>query len=299
MRDVTGKVAFITGGVSGIGLGIAKAFATAGMKVAVTYIREEHRRDAMAWFEQRPELAVLPIQLDVTDRAAMARAADEVVERFGKVHVLCNNAGAIQAGPIDRATYDDCEFLLRVNVGGVINGIVTFLPHIKAHGEGGHVVNVGSMSSFIPSPTVGIYTATKFAVRGITESLRLCLGKDKIGVSLLCPGLTRSNITDSVFLRPKTLSSTGFPPDASALERFRGINALGMDPDEVGRKTLEGMIANRLYIMTHPEFGEELKALSDEVLVCLPVEEPDPRRVRAEEARRTMTASARAASDGI
>ncbi len=299
MRSVDGKVAFITGGVSGIGLGIAKAFAMAGMKVVVTYLRDDHLRQAMEWFEHRPELVVHPIRMDVTDRQGVARAAAEVIDRFGKVHVLCNNAAAMQVGPMDNATHDDWDFLMGVNVGGVINGLVTFLPLIKSHGEGGHIINVGSMSCFIPGPTVGIYTATKFAVRGLTESLRLALGSHRIGVSLVCPGITRSNVADTVLHRPKSLSNTAFPIEEAALERFRGLNATGMDPEEVGRKTLEGMIENRLYIMTHPEFAEELQSLSNELMAALPSGEADPARAAAEQRRRSMTAEARALSDSL
>lgn len=168
MRDVKGKVAVVTGGVSGIGLGIARAFARAGMKVVITWRRKDHLDAAMAGFEGT---TVHPIQVDVTDRKGMRRAAEETVEVFGKVHVLCNNAGISLFGPMDEATYDDWDWLMDVNFNGVVNGLVSFLPHIKSHGEDGHIINVASMASFLPGPMAGIYTASKFAVRGLTECL--------------------------------------------------------------------------------------------------------------------------------
>ena len=147
MRDVEGKVAFITGGGSGVGLGMAKVFRAAGMKVAIADIRDDHLEEATA------ELGgdVLAIRLDVTDREAFARAADETERALGNVHVLCNNAGINLFNDIAEATYQDWDWVLGVNLGGVVNGVVTFVPRIKAHGEGGHVVNTASMAALWPA----------------------------------------------------------------------------------------------------------------------------------------------------
>jgi NAD(P)-dependent dehydrogenase (short-subunit alcohol dehydrogenase family) len=161
MRDLTGKVAFITGGASGIGFGMAKAFAAAGMSVVIADIRQDHLDTAMSGFAGA---RVHPIRLDVTDRKAMAQAADETQRVFGKVHIVCNNAGINQFNDIGTATYDDFDWILGVNLGGVVNGVQTFVPRIKAHGEGGHIVNTASMASFIASSVAGIYCSSRFAV---------------------------------------------------------------------------------------------------------------------------------------
>ena len=286
MKDVAGKVAFITGGVSGIGLGIAKAFALGGMKVVVTYRREDHLAQAMEWFRARPELPVHAIRLDVTDRDGMQRAAEETVRVFGKVHVLCNNAGISVFGPMDEATYDDWEWVMRVNFGGVVNGLVSFLPHIKAHGEGGHIVNVASMASFLAGPQAGIYTTSKFAVRGLTECLRYNLAPYGIGVSLMCPGLTKSNIHEAPLHRPAEFAHTAFPVDPGLVKQLEELHSSGMDPLEVGEKTLAGMVRNDLYIFSHPEFEEELREICDGIIAALPDEDPDPRRLPIEAMRR-------------
>ena len=286
MQDVAGKVAFITGGVSGIGLGIAKAFALAGMKVVITWRREDHLEQALSWFRARPQLVVHAIRLDVTDRDGMRRAAEETVRVFGKVHVLCNNAGISVFGPMDEATYEDWEWVMGVNFGGVVNGLVSFLPFIKAHGEGGHIVNVASMAAFLAGPQAGIYTTSKFAVRGLTECLRYNLAPYGIGVSLMCPGLTKSNIHEAALHRPEEFAHTAFPADPELVKQLEELHSSGMDPLEVGQKTLRGMQRNDLYIFSHPEFEEEFREIFAAIMGALPDEEPDPRRLPIEQMRR-------------
>ena len=286
MDNVKGKVAFVTGGASGIGLGIVKVFAKAGMKVAFSWRTKKHLDEAMAYFAKHPALAVHPIKLDVTDRAAMARAADEVAAKFGKVHVLVNNAGVSLFGPTDEATYDDYDWVMGVNFGGTVNGLVSFLPKIKAHGEGGHVINVASMASFLPGPQGGIYTAAKFAVRGLSECIRYNLAPHNIGVSLMCPGLTKTNIHEATLHRPEKWPKTAFPADDNFIKMLAELHEAGMDPVEVGEKTLRGMLRGDFYIFSHPEFHEEFRELFDEYDRALPDEPPDPRRVAIEEQRR-------------
>src|SRR5581483_3466663 len=139
MKEVRNKVAFITGGASGIGLGMAGAFVAAGMKVVLADLRKDHIDEALALFERRGESGnVHTVRVDVTDRTALAAAADEAERVFGKVHVLANNAGIGIQGPFNGITYADWDFGMAVNLGGVINGLQTFLPRIRAHGEGGH-----------------------------------------------------------------------------------------------------------------------------------------------------------------
>jgi NADP-dependent 3-hydroxy acid dehydrogenase YdfG len=290
MRDVEGKVAFVTGGGSGVGLGMAKAFTAAGMKVVIADIRQDHLDEAMA---QLDEAEAHAIRLDVTDRAAMAAAADETERVFGKVHVVCNNAGINLFNDIGSATYQDWDWVFGVNLGGVVNGVVTFVPRVKAHGEGGHVVNTASMASFVAGPGAGIYTAAKFGVRGISEALRWSLLPHRIGVSVVCPGLVESQIYESDKVRPPELSTDASPADAEIMARLPEIHTRGMSGEEVGEKTLRAIRENRFYVFTHPEFREELQEIFDEALDALPDEPAPGPRVEFEDFRRSLKSQAR------
>src|SRR5712672_1806961 len=161
MKNLPGKTAFVTGGASGIGLGIAKALLGAGMNVVIADIREDHL--TAATLELGRDEHVLALKLDVTDRRAYARAADAAEARFGKIHLLCNNAGIAVVGPAELATYADWDWVLGVNLGGTLNGIVTILPRMMKHGEGGHIVNTASMSGLVPHAGATIYGTSKGA----------------------------------------------------------------------------------------------------------------------------------------
>lgn len=278
-----GKTAFITGGVSGIGLGIAQAFAGAGMQLVLSYRNEDYRARAAAWFAENGYGAPHFVKLDVTDRTRFAQVAVEV----GKVHVLVNNAGVSVFGPTDEATYADYDWIMGVNFGGVVNGLVSFLPGMKAHGEGGHIVNVASMAAYLSGPQAGIYTASKFAVRGLTESLRYNLAPHNIGVSLMCPGLTKTNAWDAALNRPEVFADSGFAPaDRAELEGFSAAFEVGMDPFEVGQKTLAGITANAGLILTHPEFAEDFEEIYQTSLAALPDEIAPDGRLHIERLRR-------------
>ena len=292
MRDLTGKVAFITGGASGIGFGMAKAFSVSGMSVVIADIRQDHLDTAM---KSLAGARVHPIRLDVTDRKAMALAADETERVFGKVHIVCNNAGINQFNDIGAATYDDWDWILGVNLGGVVNGVQTFVPRIKAHGEGGHIVNTASMASFIASGVAGIYCTSKFAVRGMSDALRWSLRPHKIGVSVLCPGLVNSAIHESDRIRPAALSANATPTDPKFLEHLAHVHQVGMTPEEIGGKVLRAIQRNDFYVFSHPEFKDELRAIFDEALNAIPDEPAPPARLAFEEGRRERNANARAA----
>jgi len=191
MEEFKDKVAFITGGASGIGLGIAKAFVDAGMKVVLADVRKAALSLALASFGEKAG-NVETIEFDVTDRAEWLRAADETERLFGPVQVLCNNAGVNISGKMQDATYADWDFCLGVNLGGVINGVHTFVPRILAHGHGGHVVNVSSMGGLSASVGAGLYCTSKYAVVGLSESLRADLKEHGIGVSVCCPSAVKS-----------------------------------------------------------------------------------------------------------
>lgn len=291
--DWHGKTALVTGGVSGIGFGIARAFSAAGMDLILTYRNAVHREEAARWFAERGRPQPRFIELDVTDRAGWARIAAGA----GKVHVLVNNAGVSVFGPTDLASHADYDWIMGVNFGGVTNGLVAMLPGMKAHGEGGHVVNVASMAAFCAGPQAGIYTASKFAVRGLTECLRYNLAPYGIGVSLTCPGLTRTNAWDSALKRPAGFADSGFDPvDAAELEAFGRAFELGMDPLEVGEKTLRGMAENRGLILTHPDHREDFLEIHAALMAALPDEPIPAGRGEIEALRRAANRAAAAGS---
>ena len=286
MQDLNGKVAFITGGGSGVALGQAKVFAEeAGMKVVIADIRPDHLKSAQAELRGAGR-NVHAIELDVTDRKAMDRAADETLRVFGKIHLVCNNAGVSIFGPMDQATYEDWDWIMGVNVDGVINGIQSFVPRIKAHGEGGHIVNTASMAGLIVGPGFGIYSASKFAVFGLTSSLRYDLAPHNIGVSVLCPGFVRSNIHEAVLSRPNHLARSGYRVSKEDIARLDQVLSVGMAPLDVATRVLEGIQRNELYIFPHAEFRDELRELFDGILAALPDAAPDPKRMAMEDGRR-------------
>jgi NAD(P)-dependent dehydrogenase (short-subunit alcohol dehydrogenase family) len=295
MRDVEGKVAFITGGGSGVGLGMATAFLGAGMRVAIADIRKDHLEAATA------ELGgdVLAIRLDVTDRKAFARAADETERALGNVHIVCNNAGINLFNDISEATYQDWDWVLGVNLGGVVNGIVTFVPRIKARGEGGHVVNTASMAAFIAGPGAGIYTTAKFAVHGLSDALRWSLLPHGIGVSMVCPGLVKSKIYESDLIRPAELSTDVTPADAEFMRILPDLHEAGMDPEEIGEKVLRAIRRNDFYVFTHPDHRDELREVFDETIAAFPDEPVPADRLAVEEGRRAAKARALASRPGV
>jgi NAD(P)-dependent dehydrogenase (short-subunit alcohol dehydrogenase family) len=251
LKEVSGKVAFITGGASGIGYGMTRAFLRAGMKVVVADVRQDHLDHCAT--ELRNEKSVHFTRLDVTDRVAMANAADEAERVFGKVHVVCNNAGIGAFGEVSRMTYSDWDWILGVNLGGVVNGIHTFLPRLQAHGEGGHIVNTSSVGAVVPMGGGIAYIAAKSAVMGLTEALRSELSSGDIGVTLLSPGPTATNIHEVARLRPPQYQDSGLADIEQELAR-RTAPAAWLDPLAVGELVLDAVRHNRLFVMTHNEF---------------------------------------------
>lgn len=252
MQDLANKVAFVTGGASGIGLGIAKALLGAGMKVTIADIRQDHLDAAIA--ELSGGENVLALQLDVTDRAAYAAAADATEAKFGKVHLLVNNAGVAVVGPTELATYSDWDWVLGVNLGGTINGIVTMLPRILAHGEGGHIVCTSSMSALVPVGGTAIYSSSKAAVTSIMECMRPELEAKGVICSAFCPGAVQSNIAEAGKTRPAELAETGYAEADKRRQNGGQFFHLYQTKEEVGQRVLAGILADELYILTHSEF---------------------------------------------
>jgi NAD(P)-dependent dehydrogenase (short-subunit alcohol dehydrogenase family) len=282
MQDLNGKVAFVTGGSSGIGLGIVRALAAAGMRVAFTWRNRAHLDEAMAYFDTQSGQQALPLEMDVTDRAAFARAADETERTLGPVQVLVNNAGVGILGMMEDATYDDWDWIVGVNLGGVINAVVTFLPRMLASGQDGHIVNVSSMGGITVLGNAGLYATTKFAVVGLSESLRTDLRGRNIGVSVYCPGPVKSNIGDSGRSRPAHLAGSGYAapllPEGASHDSFM---ATAMDADEAARHVLRGIRENRLFILSHPEFRDVIAARNAALLAAVPDEPADAARVES------------------
>lgn len=270
MKDVAGKVAFVTGAASGMGLTMARSFAAAGMKVVLADIEEEALEQARASFGPT-HADVIAIRVDVTDREAMAAAADRAEAAFGKVHVLCNNAGVAVSGSIADMAYTDWDWVVGVNLDGVVNGVQTFLPRILAHGEGGHIVNTASLAGLLPFAGLGVYNTTKFAVVGMSEALRADLAEWNVGVSVLCPGVVNTNIFDSGRNRPEALrsdtdTSAISMPDAEEIQaRLREALTSILEPNVVGDMVLHAIQEDEAYIFTHPEFEAAVNARQEEV----------------------------------
>ena len=301
MKEINGKTAFITGGASGIGLGMAKVFSSAGMKVIIADLRQDHLESAVSYFHERGQ-AVLPILLDVTDRNGFEKAAVEGEKVFGPVNILCNNAGINIIRPIDQAQYSDWDWLIDVNLNGVFNGLMTFIPRLKQLGSG-HIVTTSSIAGIVAGPGTGIYSATKFAIRGLSESLRYDLAPFGIGVSVLCPGTVATNLHESEENRPKRFEGNMDEEIREAREFtgqiFREVLPTGMSPVEVGVKVLQGIQRNDFYILPHPEFKEEFKESFDEIITALPDAPFDPKREVYEEPRRQSRRNARERANAV
>ncbi len=251
MRELAGKVAVITGGGSGIGRGMAHAFADSGMRVAIGDIEPAAGESVRAEIEGKGGDCTAE-RLDVVDREAVQRFADAVFERFGAVHVLCNNAGVVTFDLMDEITDADWRWVIGVNLEGVVNGLQAFLPRMKAQEGEKHVVNTASIAGIGPHEGIAPYVATKYAVVGISETLRAERPHHGIGCSVLCPGNVQTQIVASGRNRQDTVGG----PDHRVHPDVQSQIAQGMDPMEVGRIVRQAVLDDDLYIFTHPETRE-------------------------------------------
>jgi NAD(P)-dependent dehydrogenase (short-subunit alcohol dehydrogenase family) len=247
--DLTGRVAVVTGAASGIGLGIAEAFARARMRLVLADIDGERLEEAAESLRQQGAEAEAVVT-DVGDPAAVDALAEATLTRFGGVHVVCNNAGTIRPGRTWELPLADWELVLRVNLFGVVHGVHTFVPHLLRSGEPGHVVNVASMAAVVPVPGIGPYNVSKHGVLALSEVLRaelLELGAP-IGVTVVMPGRVRTR------LGLPRLAPGDEPPDTPAPEP--GV----LEPSEIGRQVVEAIRENLLYLFTHPERLDDVRA---------------------------------------
>ena len=261
MKQLEGKTAVVTGGGSGIGRGTVLALAEAGMHVVVADIAEDAARTVADEASALGPRAVA-VRTDVTTKASVEALADTAYEEFGAVHVLHNNAGVFVPQRIDKTTDAEWEWILSVNLDGVINGIQVFLPRLQAQDDDAHIVNTASMAGHLAGPNLGAYNASKFAVVAISETLATELAGTGIGVSILCPGGVQTNIfKHATELRPAggaELQTIGL---SGGLERM-------MDPMVVGRLVRTGIEEDELYIFTHPEFGVAVKMRYDNIIAA-------------------------------
>lgn len=272
MRTFHDKRAFVTGGASGIGFGIVKALARRGAFVVLADLRPDHIDRALIEIREAGlASSVAALTLDVTDRAAFAAVAERMDIELGGVDILVNNAGVGIEGPVLAAGYADWDFGLGVNLGGVVNGLQSFLPRMIAHGRGGHVVNVSSLAAAVRMPAnFAIYAAGKAAVLNLSENMRDELADKGIGMSVLCPAFVRSNIHEAALNRPSHLrDGSGFgESEATLLQRPSGND--WMDPECVGDIVAEGILANRLYIVTHGEFRDKMRERNEALMDAVP-----------------------------
>jgi NAD(P)-dependent dehydrogenase (short-subunit alcohol dehydrogenase family) len=282
MKHFSGRVALVTGGASGIGYGIVRKLLEQGMKVVVVDYNPDYLDEARQ--EYAGNAAVHVVRADVGDRDQVRAAAAEAVRVFGKIHVLCNNAGVTGGGNVEDADFDAWDKALRVNLGGVVNGVKIIAPLIIAHGEGGHIVNTASMAAAVPNPLPGLgaYVTAKYAVRGLTDSLRYTLARHGIGASCLFPGGTRSRILDSIAQQNA---------EVAKIKNEMLVN--WMDPLEMGVMVVEAIRNNSPYIFTHEEFLDEMRERHREIEASFPTGQIIPSgRAAFEGHRRAVVAEA-------
>ncbi|MDB5402092.1 MAG: hypothetical protein JWQ55_4110 [Rhodopila sp.] len=265
MRDIRGKTAIVTGAASGIGLGIAKALARAGANIVLADLRPEPLEAARQAIEMIGVRAV-GVAIDVSDPKSVAAAGQAALDAFGTLHIAVNNAGVAMHGtPVDQVKLEEWEWVIGVNVKGVINGIHTFVPMIRSHGQGGHVVNTGSVSSLFvrEGRNQGAYAMTKYAVLALSEALEQELAGSGIGVSVLCPGGVNTSIFESAATRPDRFGGSYRRPEQEALKS--GLHVGALDPLVVGRRVLKAIQDDEFYVLTHTGERDIISARFDRI----------------------------------
>ena len=276
MADYSNDVMFITGGASGAGFGHAQVFGRAGAAIVVADIRQDAVDEAVAKLAAEG-IRAHGIQLDITDRAAYAAAADEVEAVFGKtVTILSNTAGVNSFGPVERTTYDDFDWIIDVNLNGVINGMVTFVPRMIAAGTPAKIVTVSSLGGLGGSALAAPYSAAKAGVINLMESYNMSLSKYNIDVSVVCPANIKSNIADATKLRPAHLANSGYVENEESRASLESIHQHGMEPETLAQHIMNGLEAKQLYIIPYPECAGMVKARFDQILDSIPSVETDP-----------------------
>jgi NAD(P)-dependent dehydrogenase (short-subunit alcohol dehydrogenase family) len=286
LKNLKGKVAYITASSDGIGLGIARAAANAGMKVCIGYRNDERLAAALALFKKGQE--VFPVKHDVTDRDGWVKVLDQIKGKYGKLHLLINNAGIKTRAKVSDVTAKDWDAAVAVNYTAIYNSVAVCLPHMLEHGEGSQIVCTSSMSGLLPGGNLGVYTATKIAAVGLMEALRVELEGTTVGTSAFVPGGVN---TDNYFAsgeenpyRAAQRARSGVTPPPNARP------PAGMDPLECGERVLNGVVNNDLFIVTHPEYMPGTKERLDAMLASEPVEDTPPPEARVKASARVLRA---------
>ncbi len=271
LKNLQGKVAYISAASDGIGLGIARAASNAGMIVVIGYRNEERLNAALPLFKPG-NAGVMPFKHDVTDRAGWDQLVAQVKAKYGKLHLVVNNAGVKTLRQASQAKYDEWDNAVGVNFTAIYNSVTACLPHMLEHGEGGHFVTTASMGGLLPGVNAGVYTATKIAAVGIMEALRVELESTNIGTSVFCPGAVNTDNyigtgTENPFRAANARPGAPRPPGPP----------MGMDPLEAGERVLNGVVNNDLFILSHPEFSPGMKERFDAIMLSTPrIEAPIP-----------------------
>ena len=258
MKEFRDKTAFITGGASGLGFAMAEAFGNEGMNVMLADIEEEALAKAVEDLSAR-QIRAEGVIVDVANRNSVRNGAIEVLSKFGKVHVVCNNAGVGgRMAPVGELSDSDWRWVIDVNLFGVVYGMETFAPLIESHGEGGHFVNTASLAGLYSTPTAEPYSATKFAVVAMSEGWAAQLAPRNMGVSILCPGVVQTRIFESHRNRQQAYGKAQ-AVTAAEREMIKGLASVTIPASAVGARVLEGVRDNELYILTHVEFREPVQ----------------------------------------
>lgn len=265
MQDLRGKVAFITGGASGIGLAMAEAFGREGMSVMLADIEAGALEKAVAGLREK-QVRAEGVICDVTSRDSVRAGALETIAKFGKVHLVCNNAGVGSGGPMGTVPARDWDWIVDVNLMGVVYGMEVFTPLIESHGEGGHFVNTASMAGMVSPPGMEPYCATKFAVVAMSEGWAAQLAPKNIGLSILCPGFVKTRIHESRRNRPDAYAPDQKAAPAADAPFSPVLSGIPVEP--VANRVVEGVKDNDLYIFTHPEFRAATQARFERILAA-------------------------------
>jgi len=279
VKEFSGRTAVVTGSASGIGLGIARAFARDGMNIVLADIDADALKAAKSVIETFG-VGAITVQTDVSDATAVENLARQAEAAFGKIHVLVNNAGvAFHGTRLAEIQLSDWDWVIGVNVYGIVHGIRTFLPLIEKHGEGGHIVNTASTAGFRVSPGLhhGAYATSKHAVVALTEALQQELAGSTIGVSMLCPGAVNTDLDASSKHRPERFGGALVRPEHQFMRAFM---AKGLSPDWVGERLLRGMKEGEFFVFTNSssrEWIEQRQGLVSEAFDRIQAIEADQR----------------------
>jgi NAD(P)-dependent dehydrogenase (short-subunit alcohol dehydrogenase family) len=265
MQELAGRTAVVTGAASGIGAGLARSFAAEGMNLVIADV-EPLPAEKLAHELEAEGVRAVSLRTDVAREVDLFALAELAFREFGAVHVLCNNAGVCQGGPIHEMSAADWRWILSVNLEGVIHGCRAFAPRLveqAGRGEPSHIVNTASVGGFLSGGGLGMYSTTKFAVVAYSEALAQDLAPHGIGVSVLAPGATATRLAEAARNRPTELGTA-----PARMESIEGAMAEGMDPREVGRHVIRGIREGALYVFTDPIYRSLLEARCAAVLAA-------------------------------